>query len=146
MPHQCVRCGELYDDGASEVLDGCGCGSKLFYFVKKERVEEVKEVTTNLSDKEKKQIEDDVFDIIGDHPKDIDETVVLDLESIKALKPGSFELDLVSLFNNESPVVFKTGDGKYMIDVATTFSKSKTWSKLKDDLTPNETDDKKEEE
>ncbi|MFP4117372.1 MAG: Zn-ribbon domain-containing protein [Candidatus Woesearchaeota archaeon] len=132
MPHQCVRCGKMYDDGASEVLDGCGCGSKLFYYIRSEKLEEIKEMTHTLSDKDKKQIEDDVFDIIGDKPENLNETVVLDLESIRALKPGQFELDLVSLFNKKNPVVFKTGDGKYMIDVASTFRRA---SQVKEDDT-----------
>ncbi len=123
MPHQCVRCGILYDDGASEILNGCPCGSKLFYFVRKEKLEEVKNMTSKLSEEDKKQIEEDVFDIIGDKPENLDETVVLDMESIRALKPGHFELDLVSLFNKKNPVVFKTGDGKYMIDIASTFDR-----------------------
>jgi predicted nucleic acid-binding Zn-ribbon protein len=126
MPHQCVRCGTMYDDGASEVLKGCDCGSRLFYFIRKEKLEEVKNMTANLSAKEKKQIEEDVFDIIGDNSDHRDDTIVLDLESIRALKPGKFELDLVNLFNKENPVVFKTGDGKYMIDVAGTFARRNT--------------------
>lgn len=123
MPHQCVRCGTMYDDGASEILKGCQCGSKLFYFIRKEKLEEVKNMTANLSAKEKKQIENDVFDIIGDTAEHTDETIVLDLESIRALKPGLFELDLVNLFNKKNPVVFKTGEGKYMIDVVGTFAR-----------------------
>lgn len=123
MPHQCVRCGTMYEDSASEILSGCGCGSKLFYYVRKEKLEEVQNMTSKLSDAEKKQIEDDVFDIIGDSAEELDETVVLDLESIRALRPGQFELDLVSLFNKRNPVVFKTGDGKYMIDIASTFDR-----------------------
>lgn len=124
MPHQCVRCGKLYDDGASEVLDSCDCGSKLFYYIRQEKLKEIQAATHSLSDEEKKQIEDDVFDIIGDKPENLEETVILDLESIRALKPGQFELDLVSLFNKKNPVVFKTGDGKYMIDVASTFRRA----------------------
>ncbi|MFW5852532.1 MAG: Zn-ribbon domain-containing protein [Nanoarchaeota archaeon] len=123
MPHQCVRCGKLYDDGAPEILAGCTCSSKLFYFIRKDKLEEVKNLTANLTKSEKKQIEDDVFDIIGDKPENLDETVVLDLESIRALKPGLFELDLVSLFNKKNPVIFKTGDGKYLIDIAGTFER-----------------------
>ncbi|MFW6230431.1 MAG: Zn-ribbon domain-containing protein [Nanoarchaeota archaeon] len=125
MPHQCVRCGTLYEDGAAEVLKGCSCGSKLFYFVRKEKLAEIQNMTADLSEKDKKQIENDVFDILGDKPENIDETVVLDLESIRALKPGHFELDLVSLFNSKDPIIFKTGDGKYMIDIVGSFARSK---------------------
>ena len=58
MPHQCVRCGTFYDDGASEILSGCKCGARLFFYVKKEKLEEAKEISTNLTKKEKKKIED----------------------------------------------------------------------------------------
>ena len=143
MPHQCVRCGTMYDDGANEVLDGCSCGSKLFYYIRKDKIEEVKNMTSKLTSAEKKQIEDDVFDIIGDKPENLDETVVLDLESIRALKPGHFELDLVSLFNKNNPVVFKAGDGKYLIDIASTFDRRRHRDEtdLPEDL--NEKDEKK---
>ena len=28
MPHQCVRCGEFYEDGSNQILSGCKCGGK----------------------------------------------------------------------------------------------------------------------
>ena len=141
MPHQCVRCGNLYDDGASEILSGCGCGSRLFYYIRSDKLDEVRNMTSKLTKDEKKQIEDDVFDIIGDKPENLDETVVLDLESIRALKPGHFELDLVSLFNKRNPVVFKTGDGKYLIDIASTFDRRRHMDEndLPDEDGPNST-------
>ena len=43
-----------------------------------------KEVVVNLSTKEKKQIEEDVFDIIGVEAK-TEQPVVLDLEAIRIL-------------------------------------------------------------
>ena len=123
MPHQCVRCGRMYDDGAGEVLSGCNCGSKLFFFIRKERIQEAKNMTASLSTKDKKQIENDVMDIIGDEKQKEDNPIVLDFESIRALKPGQFELDLINLFNKKNPLVFKTGDGKYMIDIPSTFDR-----------------------
>ena len=121
MPHQCVRCGTFYDDGAAEILKGCKCGGKLFFYIKKEKFEKSKEVISNvnLSEKEKDQIENDVFDLVG---SDVDrsEPVVLDIEAIRVLKPGKYELDLVHLFKHE-PLVFKLAEGKYMIDLIETF-------------------------
>ena len=61
MPHQCVRCNTFYDDGAEEILKGCSCGSKLFFFVKKEAIEKAKTITTCLTDEQKVQIEEDVI-------------------------------------------------------------------------------------
>ncbi len=121
MPHQCVRCSTFYDDGAVEILKGCKCGGKLFFYVKKEKLEQAKKVqeSIKLSTKDKEQMEKDVFEIVGTN-RDKDEPVVLDLESIKIKKPGQYELDLVSLFKGE-PLIFKLDEGKYMIDVVESF-------------------------
>ena len=121
MPHQCVRCGQLYDDGAKEILTGCACGAKLFFYIKKEKLEKAKEISENLSKKDKKQIEDDVYEIMGKEKAEEDKTVVLDLESIRIIEPGKFELDLVHLFKND-PLIYKLEEGKYMIDLPATFS------------------------
>ncbi|MEA3429780.1 MAG: Zn-ribbon containing protein [Nanoarchaeota archaeon] len=123
MPHQCVRCNRFYEDGANEILKGCKCGAKLFFFVKKEQVEAAKEISTNLSKKEKQQIENDVYDIIGQDKRKEDAPVVLDLESIRILKPGKFEIDLVHLFQKGQPLVYKLEEGKYMIDIVTSLKK-----------------------
>ena len=125
MPHQCVRCNTFYEDGSTEILKGCRCGGKLFFFIKKEKLEEIKkrDADLKLTQKEKEQIEQDVFDLVGSEI-DKDTPVVLELEAIKVLKPGKYELDLVHLFKKE-PLVFKLEDGKYMIDVAETFEKIK---------------------
>ena len=48
------------------------------------------------------------------------DTIVLDFESIRVLKPGQYELDLVSMFKKD-PVIFKLEEGKYMIDIAESF-------------------------
>jgi len=123
MPHQCVRCGTFYDDGAAEILKGCGCGGRLFFYIRKEKFNKAKEVVTNvkLNHEEKKQIEDDVFDLVG-VDKNRGAPVILDLESIKIKKPGQYELDLVHLFKGE-PLIFKLEEGKYMIDVVESFKK-----------------------
>ncbi len=121
MPHQCVRCNTFYEDGATELLKGCSCGGKLFFFIKKDRLEEMKKITSEvkLTEKEKMQIENDVFDLVGSEV-DRDQPVILDLEAIRVLKPGQYELDLVHLFKKE-PLIFKLEDGKYMIDLVQSF-------------------------
>jgi len=119
MPHQCVRCGKLYEDAAKELLKGCVCGARLFFYIKKEKLKEIQEKTVNLTEKEKEQIEKDVFDLIGSEV-DKDQPIVLDLESVRVLEPGKYELDLVHLFKKD-PIVIKLGEGKYMIDLIQTF-------------------------
>lgn len=122
MPHQCVRCSEFYEDGAMELLKGCGCGGKLFFFIKNERIDDLKNMpASNLTTEEKEQMEQDVFELVGsDIDKDV--PVVLDIEAIRLSKPGKYELDVVRLFKNE-PLVFRLEDGKYMIDVVQSFEK-----------------------
>ncbi len=121
MPHQCVRCNTFYEDGATEILKGCKCGGKLFFYIKKDKLDQTKKLQdkVKLSKKDKEQMEKDVFEIVGSDI-DRDEPVVLDLEAIRILKPGSYELDLVSLFKGE-PLIFRLEEGKYMIDIAESF-------------------------
>ncbi len=128
MPHQCVRCGKFYPDGSEELLKGCACGGRFFFYVKKNEVEQAKQLTVDLTQEEKQQIEADVKEIIGEEIED-DQPVILELENIRVLKPGKYEIDLVDLFKGK-PLVYKVGQGKYMIDLVTTFKKGDT--KIKD--------------
>src|SRR3989338_4024629 len=123
MPHQCVRCNTFYEDGARELLKGCSCGGRLFFFIKKEKLEDMKKITeeVKLTQKDKEQIEQDIFDLVGSEI-DRDQPVILDLEAIRVLRPGKYELDLVHLFNKE-PLIFRLEEGKYMIDLVQSFEK-----------------------
>jgi hypothetical protein len=118
MPHQCVRCGTFYEDGSNEILKGCSCGGRLFFYVKKDKLKEIKEKTVQLTSEQKEEIEKDIFELVGSEI-DASEPVVLDFEAIRVLKPGKYELDLVHLFKDE-PLIFKLDDGKYMIDLIAT--------------------------
>jgi len=123
MPHQCVKCGKVYEDGTKVILQGCtACSGKMFFYIKKEALEKKRKVVEDLSSKEKEQIEKDVYEIIGENI-DKDKPIVLDIESINILKPGKYELDLVNLFKKKQPLIYKLEDGKYMIDLMETFSK-----------------------
>ena len=120
MPHQCVKCGALYEDGSSELLEGCSkCSGKFFFYIRKDNIEKAKEITSNLSDKEKEQMEKDVLDIVGDRIED-NKPLVLDLEAIRVAKPGKYEIDLIDLFKGK-PLVYKLDEGKYVIDIVSTF-------------------------
>lgn len=125
MPHQCVRCNTFYDDGSEELLKGCHCGGRLFFYVKKEKLEQSKKILEDikLSESEKEQIEKDVFELVGSEV-DKEEPVILDLESIRVIKSGKYELDLVHLFKGD-PIIFKLQEGKYMIDLVETFKRAR---------------------
>ena len=120
--HQCVKCSKIYSDGSSELLKGCSCGGRFFFYSRK-NLKEVKEEVVKLTKKEKEKIQQDVFDIVGEKIED-DKPVILDLESIKAVKPGKFEVDVVSLMKGR-PIIFRMEDGKYIIDLASTFQQAR---------------------
>ncbi len=124
MPHQCVKCGAFYPDRSDEIITGCArCRGKLFFYVKKGREELLAEQRQlNLTEEERSRIETDIYGLIGGEI-DRDKPVVLDLESIRVEKEGTYELDLVSLFRKETPVIYKLEEGKYVVDLAATFDK-----------------------
>ncbi len=127
MPHQCVRCSKMYADGSREILTGCTCGGRFFFFMKEKSIADARKLTKNLTVEDKQQMERDALDLVGDRSKEEitkDYPVVLDLESIRVRQPGKFEIDLVDLFRGE-PLVYKLSDGKYIIDLASTFDAKK---------------------
>lgn len=118
MPHQCVRCSKLYPAGCKQLLTGCECGGRFFFFVKEELVDQAKEITQFLSPQDKQELEQDVLELVGniDHERPI----ILDFESIRATSPGKYEIDLIDLFKGD-PLVIKLDEGKYVIDIPSTF-------------------------
>ena len=122
MPHQCVRCNVFYPDGAKEILQGCTCGARLFFYIKKKDIEQGKELISALSIDDKKNIEKDIGEILDIKDESKDRPVVLDIEAIRVIKPGKYELDLVHLFKKD-PLIIKLDEGKYMIDLSQAFKK-----------------------
>ena len=120
--HQCVKCGKMYEDGAKELLKGCECSGRFFFFVSKKQLEEAKNIQISLTDDDKKQIEKDVFEMIG--VKDIDRPVILGWKNVRVLKPGQYEIVLVDLFKKK-PLVYRLDDGKYVIDLLSVFDAKK---------------------
>jgi len=125
--HQCVRCNTFYDDGCKELLKGCSnCGGRFFFFIKKENLKTAEKITENLSIEDKKQIEKDVFSMIDYEGSE--SPVVLDLESIRILAPGKYELDIVKLLQKH-PLIYRYEEGKYIIDLETSFKDGKDLEK-----------------
>jgi predicted nucleic acid-binding Zn-ribbon protein len=119
MPHQCVHCSKIIEVGSKEILEGCSsCGGKFFFYIRDEQVEKIKKLNEEplreFNTIDKKKIERDVREILK--VEDEEEAVILDLESVRVLGAGKFELDIVSLMNRK-PIVFKVQEGKYLIDI-----------------------------
>jgi predicted nucleic acid-binding Zn-ribbon protein len=117
MPHQCVHCGKTYPVGSKELLEGCSeCKSHFFFYIREDQLNKAKENPINLEPAEKKQIEKDVREMAG--ITDVNAPIVLDLEAIRVTGPGKFEIDVVNLFNQKRPLIYKLEEGKYIIDLS----------------------------
>lgn len=119
MPHQCVHCSKIIEVGSREILEGCdNCNGKFFFYIKDEQIPRIREMKEEpipeFNTIDKKKVEEDVRSILN--IEDEERPVILDLESVRVLKPGKFEIDIVSLMNRR-PIVFKISEGRYLIDI-----------------------------
>ncbi len=118
MPHQCVHCSRIIPVGSDEILKGCNnCNGKFFFYIRDEQVKKIQEknnvVLPELDDINKQKVEEDVRSILK--IEDENQPVILDIESVRLVGTGKYEIDLVSLINRK-PIVFKIEEGKYLID------------------------------
>ncbi len=126
MSHKCVHCGEIYSDGSRELLEGCKCGSKFFFYFNEGQMKKMeKNSLIEMPKEEKIRVEKEIRETIG---VDGEKPVILDFETVRVVKPGKFEIDLINLFKKERPLIYKLEEGKYIIDLATSFKK---WQDLK---------------
>jgi predicted nucleic acid-binding Zn-ribbon protein len=115
----------IFPDASKELLEGCSnCGSRFFYYIKQEKADEmqkrIEEFELNKTDKV--QVEKDIREITGMTEEESDKPVILDLESVRVIKPGVFEIDVVNLFSKKRPLIYKLEEGKYIIDLASTLN------------------------
>jgi len=124
MPHQCVKCSKIIEVGSRELLEGCGeCGGHFFFYIKDEQLEQLKNAPLiEIPEEQKARVEKDIREMAG--IKDDKAPVILDIESVRVTGPGKFEIDVVNLFKKDMPVIYKLEEGKYIIDIASTFQKS----------------------
>ena len=117
MPHQCVHCSEIYPIGSKELIEGCSkCKGHFFFYIREDQLDKVKEEPVEIPQEEKKNIEKDIREMAG--ITDENAPVILDLESVRVLKEGKFEIDIVNLFKKDRPLVYKLEEGKYIIDLS----------------------------
>ncbi len=123
MPHQCTKCSRIIPAGSKELLEGCAnCKSHFFFYIRDEQFEKLKDKTIEIPEipeTELNVIEKDIREMAGIIDEDM--PVILDIESIRAVGPGKYEIDVVNLFNKERPLIYKVSEGKYIIDLASTF-------------------------
>lgn len=117
MPHQCVHCSEIYPIGSKELIEGCSkCKGHFFFYIRDDQLNKIKEQPIEIPQEEKKNIEKDIRDMAG--ITDENAPVILDIESVRVLKEGKFEIDVVNLFKKGRPLIYKLEEGKYIIDLS----------------------------
>lgn len=118
MAHQCVKCSRIIPGGSRELLEGClDCKSHFFFYIRDEQLEEIKKNPINIPEEEKAKVEKDIRELAGIVKEDA--PVILDIESVRSIGDGKFEIDLVNLFKKDRPLVYKLEEGKYIIDLST---------------------------
>jgi predicted nucleic acid-binding Zn-ribbon protein len=140
----------MYPDAAPELLAGCKCGSKFFYYIKEERFNELNKINNSeiqetlfeLNRADKTQIEKDIREITG-LSEEPDKPIVLNLESVRVIRPGKFEIDIINLFSKKRPLIYRLEEGKYIIDLSDTIKVSK--EEIDKKIRDPSTDDKEEE-
>lgn len=119
MPHQCVKCSRIIPAGSRELLEGCNdCGGRFFFYIKDDQIKKIKEELIVIPEEEKKRVEKDIREMAG--ITDEQAPVILDIESVRSIGEGKFELDLSKIFRKDRPLVYKLEEGKYIIDLAST--------------------------
>lgn len=124
MPHQCTKCSRIIPAGSREILSGCAeCGSRFFFYIRDDQIERMKEKAIEIPSEDLTKIEKDIRELAG--IEEPDAPVILDLESIRVLGSGKYEIDIVNLFDNTKPIVYRMDEGKYVIDLSNISLKKK---------------------
>jgi predicted nucleic acid-binding Zn-ribbon protein len=141
MPHICTRCSNVFDLG-EDILKGCpNCGWKKFMFVKKKprdqkaQLPQQEQIITRAmgvripprrSEKESMAIEQEMPAMQKSAPAAAcdGKPEVKALESIKITAPGTYELNLPSLFESDG-LIMAVKEGTYFIDLTSAFKKGK---------------------
>jgi len=124
MPHQCVKCSRIIPISSREIIDGCNdCGGHFFFYIRDEQLENIKKQPIEIPEEEKENIEKDIREIAG--IVEPGAPVILDIESVRSIGDGKFEIDIVNLFNKKRPIIYKLEEGKYFIDLAASLGRFK---------------------
>lgn len=142
MPHRCTKCGTLFENGDAVILKGCpNCGWNKFLYVRKEDTapeskarpvlkekrsdpcsqldEVVKNIDEALASEENSQ--ESMGDGLGEGINTLVEVDEERVESVRILGPGSYELNLTSLFEREELVMAIKEEGSYALHLPSVF-------------------------
>lgn len=112
MPHKCVKCGKIYQDSSSEILEGCEqCGGRKFLYVTSEsRRRKIPERIPPAEPKSETKEETGGAEGIA-------EDLYNSVESIRIVSPGTYELNIEKLAQSGERVVGFGKGGSYGVDL-----------------------------
>ncbi|MDM7940360.1 MAG: Zn-ribbon domain-containing protein [Methanothrix sp.] len=129
MPHICTRCNNVFESG-EDILKGCPvCGWKKFMFARRRPMEDdatrpqpeqiiTKAMGVKVPPRAQQKGEPDLSDV------DERASEGKKLESIKITAPGTYELNLPSLFERDE-LIMAVKEGTYFIDLSSAFRKGR---------------------
>ena len=119
MPHKCTNCEHIFEDGSVDILNGCpNCGWNKFLYVP------AKPVVEDATDADTKDATD--AEMQSDKVEEKKEAVPdMEVESIRILEKGSYELNLESLLEREEIIMSVKEDGRYLVHLPSVFDKGK---------------------
>jgi len=109
MPHQCLKCGKVFDEGSSQLLKGCPeCGGNRFFFTKQPLSKEERE---RISNELVGDLTSKISEYIGEQNKEVFEksgkwVTVKPQEIRKILKKQLHEDKKSEDLGKELPLVF----------------------------------------
>jgi len=115
MSHKCIRCGKVYEDRDSSLLNGCECGSVFFMYIKnREEVKYIEEIEAELQEKEtslEKELKKGIEKRFG-------------VETIKSPREGIYEINIDALMKRKPLIILEKGK-TYIIHLPSIFERFK---------------------
>ncbi len=115
MSHKCIRCGKLYEDKDSSLLNGCECGSVFFMYMKTpEEAKYIEEIESELQEKEtslEKELKKGIEKRFG-------------IETIKTREEGVYEINIDALMKRKPLIILEKGK-TYIIHLPSIFERFK---------------------
>ena len=69
MPHQCLKCGRVFEEGSSQLLKGCpDCGGNRFFFTKEPLDEKER---NSITEEVGQDINSAIMDLMGENNNDV---------------------------------------------------------------------------
>jgi len=109
MPHQCLKCGLVFEEGSSQLLKGCPeCGGNRFFFTKEPLDEKQR---SDMTEKVGKDLNTAIMELVGDQadgvidksgnwvkikPKDVRKAMKKHIENEKIIADTKENIDIIT--------------------------------------------------